>query len=330
MIGIFRQKTPANVIILLVFGLLLKLPMFLYPHVPVVQQKDGILFHTILNYLQPANKSWPGFFPSITYLLLFTQAITLSRIMNDHRMITRANYLPGMAYMLITSFFPEWNYFSAPLLINTVLIWVLGWLFRSYSQPTAKALIFNMGLAMGISSFIFFPSVAFILWIFFALMIMRPFRIDEWLLCLLGATVPYYIYGIYLFFTDQWSFQKLVPYLTANPPALKQSFWLAAGSLLLMIPFLTGGYFVQDNLRRMLIQVRKNWSILLLYLLVAFFIPFVNTTNNYENWVLAAVPFACFHACTYFYPQKKLFPLILFWVTVGFILFYQYYEKGWS
>jgi hypothetical protein len=96
-----------------------------------------------------------------------------------------------------------------------------------------------------------------------------------------------------------------------------------------MIPFLTGGYFVQDNLRRMLIQVRKNWSILLLYLLVAFFIPFVNTTNNYENWVLAAVPFACFHACTYFYPQKKLFPLILFWITVGFILFYQYYEKGW-
>jgi hypothetical protein len=114
-----------------------------------------------------------------------------------------------------------------------------------------------------------------------------------------------------------------------NPPALKQSIWLAAGSLLLMIPFLTGGYFVQDNLRRMLIQVRKNWSILLLYLLIAFFAPFVNTTSDYENWVLAAVPFACFHACTYFYPQRKLFPLILFWVTVGFILFIQYYEKAW-
>jgi hypothetical protein len=329
LIGIFRQKTPANVIILLVFGLLLKLPMFLNPHLPVVQPKDGILFHAIVNYLLPAAKSWPGFFPAITYLLLFVQAITLSRIMNDHRMISHSNYLSGMAYLLITSFFPEWNYFTAPLLINTVLIWILGWLFRSYNQPSAKALIFNMGLAIGICSFIFFPTVAFILWIFMALMIMRPFRIDEWLLCLLGATVPYYFYGIYLFFTDQWSFQKLVPYLIFKPPALRQSIWLAAGSLLLMIPFLTGGYFVQDNLRRMLIQVRKNWSILLLYLLVAFFTPFLNTVNDYENWVLAAVPFACFHACTYFYPQRKLFPLILFWVTVGFILFIQYYAHAW-
>jgi hypothetical protein len=32
-----------------------------------------------------------------------------------------------------------------------------------------------------------------------------------------------------------------------------------------MVPFLTGGYFIQDNLRRMLIQIRKGWSLILLY-----------------------------------------------------------------
>jgi hypothetical protein len=265
----------------------------------------------------------------LAFILLFTQAIALTRFINDYRMMNRSNYLPGLAYLLITSFFAEWNYFSAPLLVNTLLIFVLGWLFKIYNHPKAKGAVFNIGLAIGIASFIFFPSLSFVIWVLFGLMVMRPFRINEWLLCLLGITTPYYFYGIYLFLTGQWKIEKIAPYLTIRMPSLQQSIWLAASALLLMIPFLTGGYFVQDNLRRMLIQVRKGWSLILLYLLVAFFVPFVNSSNTFENWVMAAVPFAAFHACTYFYPPRKLFPLILFWVSVGFVLFYQYYGPGW-
>jgi hypothetical protein len=328
-IGIFKQKTPANILLLSFFGVLIKLPMFLHPHVTTIQPKDGVLFHNILEFLEPAGKSTPIMYPVLAFILLFTQAITLTRLINDYRMMNRTNYLPAMAYLLITSFFAEWNYFSAPLLINTLLLFILGWLFKIYNHPRGKAIVFNTGLAIGIASFIFFPSLTFMIWVLIALMIMRPFRINEWLLCVLGITTPYYFYAIYLFFTGQLKVGKLVPYLSIQLPSLQQSFWLAASALLLMIPFLTGGYFVQDNLRRMLIQVRKAWSIVLIYLLVAIFVPFVNTPNTFENWVMAAPPFAAFHACTYFYPLRKLFPLILFWVSVAFVLSYQYYGPGW-
>lgn len=330
MIGIFKQKTPANILVLLLFGMLLKLPMFLYPHLTDIQPKDGILFQSILKFLAPYGKSSPVLYSVLAFILLFTQAIALSRLINNYRMMNRPNYLPGMSYLLITSFFAEWNYFSAPLLINTLLIFVLGWLFKIYNNPRGKGIVFNIGLAIGICSFIFFPSVTFVIWVLFALMVMRPFRINEWLLCLLGVTSPYYFYAVYLFLTGNWNLQKIVPYLTVHIPSLQQSIWLAASALLLMVPFLTGGYFVQDNLRRMLIQVRKGWSLVLIYLLAAVFVPFVNTTNTFENWVMAAVPFAAFHACTYFYPARKLFPLILFWTSVAFVLFYQYYGPGWS
>ena len=329
MIGIFKQKTPANILLLLLFGLLIKLPMFLHPHITTIQPKDGILFQGILKFLEAAGQSTPSIYPILAFILLFTQAIALTRVINDDRMMQRSNFLPGMAYMLITSFFPEWNYLSAPLLINSILIIVLGWLFKIYNQPKAKGTVFNIGVAIGISSFIFFPSLTFVIWVLFALMVMRPFLINEWVLGLLGITTPYYFYGVYLFFTGQWDIEKVVPYLTVRMPSLQQSIWLAASSLLLMIPFLTGGYFIQDNLRRMLIQVRKAWSLVLLYLLVAFFVPFVNTSNTFENWVMAAVPFSAFHACTYFYPPRKLFPLILFWISVVFVLVYQYYGPGW-
>jgi len=328
-IGIFKQKTPANILLLLFFGLLIKLPMFVHPHITAIQPKDGILFQGILKFLEPTGKASPVLYPVLAFILLFMQAMALTRIINDYRMMNRTNYLPGMSYLLITSFFAEWNYFSAPLLINTLLIFILGWLFKIYNHPKGKAIVFNIGLAIGISSFIFFPSLTFVIWILFALMVMRPFRINEWLLCLLGITTPYYFYGLYLFLTNQWHIGKIFPYLTIRMPSLQQSIWLAASALLLMIPFLTGGYFVQDNLRRMLIQVRKGWSLILIYLLVAIFVPFVNTSNTFENWVMAAVPFAAFHACSYFYPTRKLFPLILFWVSVGFVLFYQYSGPGW-
>jgi hypothetical protein len=301
----------------------------MHPHVTTFQPKDGILFRGILTFLEPTGKANPVIYPVLAFILLYTQAIALVRLINNYRMMNRSNYLPGMAYLLITSYFPEWNYFSAPLLINTLLIFVLGWLFKIYNHPRGKGIVFNVGLIIGVSSLIFFPSVTFVIWVLFALMVMRPFSINEWLLCLLGVTSPYYFYAVYLFLTNQWQPSKILPYLSASLPSLQQSIWLALSSLLLMVPFLTGGYFIQDNLRRMLIQVRKGWSILLIYLLVAIFVPFVNTSNTFENWVLAAVPFSAFHACTYFYPPRKIFPLILFWTSVAFVILYQYYGPRW-
>jgi hypothetical protein len=328
-IGIFKQKTPANILLLLVFGVLIKLPMFLYPHSPVARPGDGILFNAILEFLGPGGRSTPLLYPVLTYGLLFLQALLLIRFMNDQRMTNRPTFFPGMAYLMITSLVPEWNYFSGPLIVNTILLFVLSGLFKIYNQPSAKGTIFNIGLALGIASCLFFPAITFLIWILLALAVMRPFKLNEWILCIVGITTPYYFYAIYLFITDQWNWHHLLPQFSVGLPSIKQSAWLAGSAFLLIVPFLGGGYYVQDNLRRMLIQVRKGWSLLLLYLLGAIFIPFVNNSDTFENWVMAAIPFAAFHACTYLYSTFRVLTLLLFWLTVAFILGYQYYELGW-
>jgi len=328
-VGIFKQKNPGNILLLLVFGVLIKLPMFLYPHVPVPRASDGILFGEILKLLVPTGRSTPSLYPILAFGLLFLQALMLNRFINTQRMMSRPTYFPGMTYMLITSLLPEWNYFSAPLIVNTILLFALSGLFRIYNQPNARGAIFNMGLALGIASFLFFPAITFLVWILLALAVMRPFKLNEWVLCIVGITTPFYFYAIYLFITDQWSWQQLWPHFSIGMPSIKQSVWLAGSAFLLVVPFLGGGYHVQDNLRRMLIQVRKGWSLLLLYLLGAIFIPFVNSSDSFENWVIAAIPFAAFHACTYLYSTLRIIPLLLFWLTVAFILGYQYYEVGW-
>jgi hypothetical protein len=328
-IGIFKQKSPANILLLLVFGILIKLPMFLHPHVTTSREGDGILFKGILELLAPTARNTPSIHPLLAFGLLFLQAVLLTGFMNKQRMMSRATYFPGMAYLLITSLLPEWNYFSAPLIVNTILLFVLAGLFNTYSQQNAKGTIFNIGLSLGVASFLFFPSLTFIIWILLALAVMRPFRLNEWILCIIGITTPFYFYAIYLFINDAWSWRNLWPHFSINLPLVKQSAWLAGSVFLLIVPFLAGGYYVQESLRKMLIQVRKGWSLLLLYLLGAIFIPFVNNSNSFENWVIAAIPFAAFHACTYFYSSLRILPILLFWLTIAFILGYQYYGPGW-
>jgi hypothetical protein len=199
-IGIFKHKNPANIFLLLVFGVLIKLPLFLHPNLIESRNSDSLLYKAILDFLKPGGKSFPALYACLSVGLIFLQAIVLTRFMNTQRMMNRSTYFPGMAYMLITSLIPEWNYFSAPLIVNTILVFVLSGLFKIYNQQNAKGAIFNIGLALGISSFIFFPSVTFIAWILLALMVMRPFQINEWLLCLLGATTPFYFYAVYPFY----------------------------------------------------------------------------------------------------------------------------------
>jgi hypothetical protein len=324
-IGIFKTKTPVNILLLLVFGVLIKLPLFTRPQAVIAKPEDGILYKGILQFLQVS----PFMFSVLAFLLIAIQAITLTRFINTQRMINRPTYLPGMAYMIITSLLPEWSQFSAPLIVNTISVFILAALFKTYSQPNAKGSIFNIGLALGISSFIFFPSITFIIWILLALAVMRPFRLNEWVLCILGITAPYYFYAIYLFVVDKWSWHNMVSYISVSLPSVKQSAWLAGSTFLLVAPFLLGGYYVQDTLRKMLIQVRKGWSLLLLYLLGAIFIPFVNNSTGFENWVIAAIPFAAFHGSAYYYAAPKILSQVIFWLSIAFIFCYQYVGPGW-
>jgi len=328
-IGIFKQKNPGNILLLLIVGILIKLPMFMHPHGPVISPGDGVLYDGILRFLAPAQKSFAGFYAYCAFFLLFIQAIVLSRFINNQRMMSRVNYLPGMAYLVITSLLPEWNYFSAPLLINSILLFVLSWLFKIYNQDNVKGVIYNIGLALGIAGFIFVSSLTFIIWILLAFAIIRPFRLNEWLLCILGITTPFYFYALYIFINGYWSWQQLLPHISLGIPSLKQTPWLAASVFLIMVPFVAGGYYIQENLRRLLIHVRKGWSLMLLYLLAALLLPFVNTSDTFENWIMAMLPMAAFHGCAYMYATWRILPLILFWATVGFILAYQYSGPGW-
>lgn len=326
MIGIFKQKNSGNALLLLAYALVLKFSMFLRPVVPIDQKGDNYLYKYILTLLHSFFGNSYIFYQLISFVLLFTQATLFNRICNYQKILPKPNFLPGMCYILITSLLPDWNHFSAPLLINSIMLWVIYQMVALYNNERATSTIFNIGIFTGLVSLLYIPALAFLLLIFFALIVMRPFRLREWLMGLLGFTFPYYFLFIILFVSNKWEWKNIVPKVIFTLPSLSHSLWITGGICLVVIPFLIGGYFVQSNLNKMLIQVRKSWALFLMFLITAVIIILINRVTNYENWIIAIIPFAAFHSAAYFYSTDKILTSILHWFTFIFAIGINYFS----
>jgi hypothetical protein len=322
--GLFRQKSSINTLLLLFYGLVLKFNVFLHPVGPSQQPADHYLYKWLLDFLAPVHLP-PTIYILIAFLLIYGQATLLNRICHVHKLLPKPNYLPGMAYMLVTSLFVDWNYFSAPLLVNSFLIWIYYRLITLHGASKPGAAIFNVGIITGVATLLYKPALLFVLLLMAALFIMRPLRIREWLIALLGVTTPYYFLALMLYLFGQWNLQKLLPDIQFGLPAMPASIIITISIILLVLPFMIGGYFVQANLNKMFIQVRKSWSLMLMFLIVAVLILMVNDSSNYINWMFCIVPITAFHAAAYFYPSGKLFPAVLHWIMFIYAMYIMYW-----
>jgi hypothetical protein len=322
--GTFQANNPYNTFLLLVYGILLKLPMFLYPKVPQEQLVDGFLYRALLKWLHPVASGVPILYAIIAYGLLYTQAVSFNRLVNDLRLMQKPNYLTGMSYLLVTSLFSEWNMLSAPLIINTFLIWVWARMSGLHSDANPKTSLFNIGIAIGLSTFFYFPSLAFAALIIFGLAIIRPFKLSEWMIALLGIVTPYYFILAWAFLTDKWKGYKF-PGFAVTSPKFNQTNWSYAAIVIVLLTAAAGFFFIQQNFRRQLIQARKGWNLIFLYLVVAVFVPFINATHTFEYWILCAVPLSAVLGAAFLYPTKKIVPLVLHWVMVAFVIAISYF-----
>ncbi len=326
MTGTFKANNPFNTFLLFVYGLLLKLNMFLHPVKPVSQPTDGFLFRDLLKQLEPVGNALPAIYPLISFILLLTQAITFNQFANRNRLMQKPNYLAAMAYLLVTSMFAEWSMLSSALIVNTLLIWVWSRMSALTNTKVVTGQLFNIGIAIGLATFFYFPSIAFTALIIFGLILTRPFRLAEWLVSLLGIIAPYYFLISYVFLTDKWK-NYHPPGFSVSLPALYGSRWTLVAIIFIMLTTVVGIYYVRQNFRRQLVQTRKSWNLVLLYFFVAFFVPFINATHTFQYWVLCAAPLSALIGSAFFYPEKKWFPLIIHWLMVIYIIVFSYFIK---
>jgi len=324
--GIFRTNNPLNTFLLFIYGILLKFVWLLHPQVPLIEKSNGFLFNDILKVIKPFLDSFPSGYFIIAYFLLFTQAVHFNQLISGGKLMQKTNYLPAMSYLLITSFFSEWNQLSAPLIVNSILIWIWSKMSNLNNNQHPKSTLYNIGIAIGICSFLYLPSLAFTLLIILSLIITRPARAAEWFINIVGVLTPWYFLAAWLFLDNNLYSFHLTGFGFTYPVyhAIKPE--LTSYSLIILLTII-GGFFVQSVSSKQVLQVRKNWQLLLLYLIIALAVPFINSINEVENWLLVLVPVSAFIACGFYYPRIKWIPRILHWTMVGFVIYMEYFQK---
>ncbi|MFT4094965.1 MAG: hypothetical protein QM640_15135 [Niabella sp.] len=329
MTGIFRQKAPGNIVLLFIIGTLTRLPVFAHPHPYVLKDGDGILYTSLIYFLSGFWGNSAAAFAVFAFGINMSIAFLLTNFINADRLMLRPNYLSGMAYILITSFLPAFNFLSSSLVASVFLLGAFVLMFRSHNTKINRNYIFNASLLIGLASLFFVPSVLFIAWAFLALALLRPFRFPEWITLLVGVLTPYYFYAVYLFLNNHFAIPSYFYHISLFPVKVRFNLWQAGALFLWLAPLLTGIYYMQALSGKMMVHVRKGWYLFLWYIIIALLISLCDMENTTENWILLLAPAAAFHGYGYLNAEWKLYPKISFWLAIGFIIASQLYSRLW-
>jgi hypothetical protein len=321
----FRSGNPLTVLLLLIFTVLVKFYYLLHPSTFLADGSEGLLYDLFVKWIQRVFGSSPYLFTCLAILILLLQALLISNIVNHQRLFSKPTYLPAMSYILFTSMLEGWNVFSPALLVNLVMLWVFSSITLLYTRTSARDVVFNIGFALGICSLFYFPSVVFCLLLLLSLLIMRPFRLAEWIIAVLGLICPLYLLGTYLYLTDQWSLFTRIPRIGINLPVITN--YKVWGALIGGVFFFALGWLLlQRTLKKMLIQGRKIWSVLIVYVFVAMLVPFFNVHFSASYWLLAILPLSMFVANVYWSIRNNTIANIIFYVTLIYVIIMQYFS----
>ena len=318
MVFLFRDKSIINIFFLVLLSIALHAHLFMATPILLVDKTDGILSILLSNYLSNIS---PTILFIVYQIIIVLQAVRLNMVLTDFRMFQSTNYTTAMTYILLTGMISEWSSISAALISNSLVLWIFILLSRLYNNQTPRTLLFNIGMLVSLTIIAYHPTAILIMVVLFALAVVRPFRPAEWILLLMGIMVPYYFLGAYLFLNDQLAtIRHYLPILQLHFPVPhpNQWLWISLGYLLLIL--LVGIFYWQQFINRMVIQIRKNWGVMMVLLLILVIAPFLFVGGGMDTAILCLIPLSAFVANAFGFPKRLLLPNILFWLAMVLVV----------
>lgn len=140
----------------------------------------------------------------VAMLLLLGQAFYINVLVAEHRLATEVSLFPGLFYILVSSFLPEFNYLSPSLMANTFFIIAYGEVLATYKKVHAADRIYNTGFWIGVGTLFYPSSIMLLIFVFAGLSLLRAFKFRERLMVFSGLITPFALVGSYYFWIRQW------------------------------------------------------------------------------------------------------------------------------
>jgi hypothetical protein len=325
MIDIFRRFNPLNIIGLAVLLFILRAGYVLFAPAAIPLQLTEPFMRAILpvDYVDSLSPTVSVFVAAVVVLI---QSVLVNYLINHYNLLGRPSFLPGLMYVTLSGLFTPFLVLSAPLLCNFVIIWMLFKLMDLYKSEDTKSLAFDLGMLVATGSLVYLPFTYFILIVWIALVIFRPFNWREWTASLIGYITVFFFIGV-------------VYYLTDRLPSLYR-IWLPLGStftgpqvldkydFLLLIPVMVivilGLFKLQENFFKSYVLIRKAFQLLFFIVVVAAVSFYVRPAFGLSHFLLCVVPVAIFFAYYFLYARSRWMYESLFFLLVASIIYFQF------
>jgi hypothetical protein len=263
---------------------------------------------------------------SITSLLIFIQGIWLNNIVNEFSILYKGSYLPSLCYVITASIFPGFLTLNACTLSIFFLLWIFIRLFRLYKSNNALYICFDSGMIIALASLFYFPSVLWLLIVFFALLLFRPFIWREWLAAICGFMVPYIFLAMYYFWNDKFGS------FTSIWEPLQNKIWNTEVDTLLnnfipLIPLaiilLLAIVRLRANFYKNVLQVRKSQQLIIISIFICAASYYIKPSFELNHFIVLTPMLSIFAAYYFMAEKRKWIAELLMLTLIGSVLYFQ-------
>ena len=323
MLSFFKSNNPAVVIFYIIYLVLFRVCFaftttdtnFVFEH---REPLSVLLFGFLKNF-----SAYQTISMVLAAILCFVQALLINGIVNDNKILSKKNYLPGAVFIIFASFFKESLLLTPASVALTFLLICAARLFSLIRKEKAYGDVFDLGFLVALAALFYFPSVLFILFAFIGLAIMRPFNYREWLIVPMGFLSPFLLVFTYYYWNDKEAI------LLADIANLHPTGWLVRTALEHTDRLMIGAiavctvvclFLLPNSLYSSLIQVRKYANALVVFVVLGFVAAALEQTIHLSHLVLLALPLSVITAMVFMQIKRNWLAEVMHIILILLVL----------
>ncbi len=316
MINQFRSLHPLNLALLLAYTLFMRMAIFF--NLPSELNFEILESYTKLFIVIPSDAISAEANVFFAMIVVLVQALIFNRIVNNHALLVKPNYLPALMYITGTSLFLQFLVLSPALICNFLIIIIIDKFLKLSKTANAMSIMFDAGMIIAIGTLIYFPFILLLLMLWLSLLMYRPFSWREWISGLIGFLTIFMFVAVFYYWNDKIDrFIDIWQPLTNKFPSKLQinynDYWVLIPVSMIMV---MAAIQLRENFFRSFISTRRAFQMLFFMFLVSILSFYTKRGVTVAHFLLCVPPGAVLLAYYFSNAKKRWFYETLFAILV--------------
>jgi hypothetical protein len=322
LLNLLKSKQPVTLVIIFLFTLLLWLNPFASQHMlfddSMNQMPLFLLSKMILPHGSVASKI-------VGLAFIITIALLIIRLNIKFNFFAERSYLPAIIFVTLVVGVANVHDYYAFMPATILVIFTVDKLLQTYKTDSLSYKIFDAAFILGIASLFYLNAIFYMVFIWIALLLLRPFYWREWFFSLLGISIPFFITGS-VYYLVGWHFPSIridfsnrIFSLDQYQFSLVQYLFLGAIFILMVI----GSQFLMRSLGNKKIFTRKSFNLFLVLFLISLAMFFLLKTVSSDIMGIAAISLTILISHYFLHAKNTRWMNILFYLYLSTFLLTQ-------